>query len=156
MLMNMQVYYVTKKKLKEIEDELENLKRLKKEEFSGSSPSLFEGEDINPDFAFFQDSLEELDLRIEDLENILKNHIIIKAPKEKDKIDLGAKVIFKDDSSSENEFRIVGTLEANPFEGKISNESPIGMALIGRKVGDTVSVGQNNNYRIIKINYEEA
>jgi transcription elongation factor GreA len=154
--MNMQAYYVTKEKLKEIETELENLKKLKKEEFSVDSPSLFEGEDINPDFAFFQDSLEEIDSRIEDLENILKNHIIIKTPKEKDKINLGAKVIFKDNSSLENEFKIVGTLEANPFEGKISNESPIGIALIGKKVGDTVSVGQDNSYRIIKINYEEA
>ncbi|HNP79331.1 MAG TPA: GreA/GreB family elongation factor [Candidatus Pacearchaeota archaeon] len=152
----MHQYYVTKKKLRELEEELENLKKIKREEFQKGSPAVFEGEDVNPDFAFYQDSLEELDMRIEELENVLKNYIIIKAPQEKDKVCLGAKVIFKDGSASENEFKIVGTLEANPFEGKISNESPIGMALLGKRVGDIVSVGNNNSYRIVKINYEEG
>ncbi|GMX58603.1 MAG: transcription elongation factor GreA [Candidatus Microsyncoccus archaeolyticus] len=152
----MHQYYITKKKLRELEEELENLKKIKKEDFSKDSPSVFEGEDINPDFAFYQDGLEELDMRIEELENILKNYIIIKAPQEKDKVNLGARVVFKDNSSLENEFRIVGTLEANPFEGKISNESPIGIALLGKRVGDIISVGRNNSYRIIKINYEES
>jgi len=152
----MQTYYITKKKLKELEEELESLKKQQKEEFLNDSPSVFEGDDINPDFAFYQNSLEEINLRIEDLENILKNYIIIKAPKERDKIYLGANVVFKDNYSLEKEFKIVGTLEANPFDGKISNESPIGMALLGKKVGDVVFVGQNNNYKIIKINYEEV
>lgn len=152
----MHQYYITKKKLREFEEELENLKKIKKEEFSKDSPAVFEGEDVNPDFAFYQDGLEELDMRIEELENILKNYIIIKAPPERDKINLGAKVVFQDNSSLENEFKIVGTLEANPFEGKISNESPIGIALLGKRVGDIISVGRNNSYRIIKINYEES
>jgi len=152
----MHQYYVTKKKLRELEEELENLKKIKREEFQKGSPAVFEGEDVNPDFAFYQDSLEELDMRIEELENVLKNYIIIKAPPEKDKICLGARVVFKDSSASENEFKIVGTLEADPFEGKISNESPIGMALLGKRVGDIVSVGNNNSYRIVKINYEEG
>jgi transcription elongation factor GreA len=152
----MSKYYITKKKLDEFEEELENLRKIKKEEFSAGSPNLFEGEDFNPDFAFYQDSLEELDSRIEEIENILKNYIIIKAPEEKDKVYLGAKVSFKNGSSKEEEFKIVGTLEANPFEGKISNESPVGMAFLGKKVGDTVLVGQNISYRIVKIKYDEA
>lgn len=152
----MHQYYITKKKLRELEEELENLKKIKKEEFLKGSPAVFEGEYVNPDFAFYQDSLEELDKRVEELENILKNYIIIKAPPEKDKVYLGARVVFKDNSSSENEFKIVGTLEANPFEGKISNESPIGIALLGKRVGDIISVGNNNSYRIVKINYEEG
>lgn len=152
----MQTYYITKKKLEEIEKELEVLQRKKREGFLDDSPSVFEGDDINPDFTSYQNKLEEVDLRIEDLENILKNYIIIKTPQEKDKVWLGANVVFKDSSSSENKFKIVGTLEANPFEGKISNESPIGMALIGKKVGDTFFVGQDNGCKIIKINYEEV
>lgn len=152
----MHQYYITKKKLRELEEELENLKKIKKEEFLKGSPAVFEGEYVNPDFAFYQDSLEELDKRVEELENILKNYIIIEAPPEKDKVYLGARVVFKDNSSSENEFKIVGTLEANPFEGKISNESPIGIALLGKRVGDIISVGNNNSYRIVKINYEEG
>ncbi|HOC53885.1 MAG TPA: hypothetical protein PKM85_02745, partial [Candidatus Pacearchaeota archaeon] len=75
----MHQYYVTKKKLRELEEELENLKKIKREEFQKGSPAVFEGEDVNPDFAFYQDSLEELDMRIEELENVLKNYIIIKA-----------------------------------------------------------------------------
>jgi len=48
---------------------------------------------------------------------------------------------LKENLSQEKQFKIVGTLEANPFEGKISNESPVGRAFLGKKVGDTVSVG---------------
>jgi transcription elongation factor GreA len=151
----MSKYYISKKKLKEIEEELENLKKIRKESFSSNSPNIFEGEDINPDFTSYQDDLSNLDFRVEELENILKNYIIIEAPEEKDKVNLGASVIFKNGSSKEEELKIVGTLEANPFEGKISNESPVGMAFLGKKIGDVVLVGENNSYKITNIRYEE-
>jgi len=88
------------------------------------------------------------------LESILKNHALISNPVEKDKVSLGASLVLKENLSQEKQFKIVGTLEANPFEGKISNESPAGRAFLGKEVGDTVSVG-SNLYQIIKINYEE-
>jgi len=98
--------------------------------------------------------MEGLNARLEELESILKNYILIASPLDKSKVSLGASVILKENFSQEKQFKIVGTLEANPFEGKISNESPAGRAFLGKEVGDTVSVG-SNLYQIIKINYEE-
>jgi len=154
-LKNMSIYYLTKKKMEEMEEEYENLKKIKRENFSQDAPSFFEGEDLNPDFAFYEENLEGLNARIEELETVLKNHVIIARPPDKDKVYLGASVLLKENLSKEQRFKIVGTLEANPFEGKISNESPAGQAFLGKRVGDTVSVG-TNLYKILKINYEEG
>jgi transcription elongation factor GreA len=151
----MSIYYLTKKKLEEIEQEYENLKKAKRENFSQAAPSFFEGEDLNPDFAFYEENMEGLNARVEELEAILKNHVIITRPEDKDKVSLGASVVLKENLSKEQQFKIVGTLEANPFEGKISDESPAGRAFLGKRVGDTVSVGANL-YKILKINYEEV
>jgi transcription elongation factor GreA len=118
-----------------------------------------EGSDTNPDFAIYQETLDELNSRMEELENVLKNHQIIAAPpaKDRDKVYLGAKIFLKDNKSKEAQFKLVGTIEANPFEGKISNESPAGMAFLGKKAGDTVQIGPSNiNYKILKIQYEDA
>jgi len=154
-LKNMPIYYLTKQKLEELEQEYDNLKKLKQEKFKEGAPAFFEGEDINPDFTSYEEGLEGLNVRLEELESILKNHALISNPVEKDKVSLGASLVLKENLSQEKQFKIVGTLEANPFEGKISNESPVGRAFLGKKVGDTVSVG-SNLYQIIKINYEES
>ncbi len=153
-LKNMPIYYLTKKKLEELEQEYENLKKLKQEKFKEGAPAFFEGEDINPEFTSYEEGMEGLNARLEELESILKNYILIASPLDKSKVSLGASVILKENFSQEKQFKIVGTLEANPFEGKISNESPAGRAFLGKEVGDTVSVG-SNLYQIIKINYEE-
>ncbi len=151
----MSIYYLTKKKLEEIEQEHENLKKIKREKFSQGAPSFFEGEDLNPDFTFYEENMEGLNARIEELEAILKNHVIITRPEDENRVGLGASVILKENLLKEQQFKIVGTLEANPFEGKISNESPAGRAFLGKRVGDMVSVGANL-YKILKINYEEV
>jgi transcription elongation factor GreA len=118
-----------------------------------------ESNDPNPDFYLFEQNFEDLSSRAEVLENILKNYTIIKTPpkENQDKVQLGARVIFTNGSAQQEEYKIVGTIEANPFEGKISNESPIGMAFLGKKVGDTISLPINKkNYKILKIDYKDA
>ncbi|MFA5368520.1 MAG: GreA/GreB family elongation factor [Candidatus Paceibacterota bacterium] len=153
------IYFITKEKLKEINHECESIKRILQEKTFDGVPNLLEGSDTNPDFAIYQQTLDELNLRIEELENVIKNHKIINIPpaKERDKVQLGAKIFLKDNQAKETELRLVGTIEANPFEGKISNESPAGMAFIGKKAGDTVQIGPSNiNYKILKIQYEDA
>jgi len=109
---------------------------------------------------FKKEDLEILERKTEELENILKNYQIIKfPPKAKQNIvDLGAKVFLEDSSGQKVKFQIVGTLEANPFLEKISNESPVGKALLGCKVGEKVDIDSpvKLEYKILKITYEES
>ena len=85
---------------------------------------------------------EKSEARISELEHILQNLEIIKSPKVNGagaKVQLGSKVKLKSDGKTK-EFQIVGTVEADPLNGKISDESPIGKSLLGKKVGDEVEI----------------
>lgn len=77
--------------------------------------------------------------RIEEIEHILSNAEVIAAPKDDHKVRLGSKVSLKSNGSTKN-FQVVGTVEADPLNGKISDESPIGQALLGKKEGDAVEI----------------
>lgn len=151
-------FYLTREGLEKIKKEYEDLKSLQRNEILESAPSMLEGDALNPDYSFFKENLEELEKRIEELDNILKNYKIIRKPgkSEQDRVSLGAKVVLKNDSSNHEEYKIVGTLEADPFKGLISDESPLGMSFIGKRVGEFVSFNGNNNYKILKIQYEES
>jgi transcription elongation factor GreA len=156
--MDEKVFFVTKSKLQELEKEYKELidsERLKttREE----APKIFESEDINPEFLSFQEDMGFLRSRIDEIKNVLDHHQLIKSPcKEKAHfVDLGAKIKV-DINGQKDEFIIVGTLEANPVLRKISNESPVGRALLGHKVGDEVVVDSpvKTIYKIKNIKYE--
>ena len=156
--MDGKIFYVTKAKLQEIKKEHEELLALENsKELGQETPKIFESEDLNPEFVSFQEDVGFLRSRIDELQNILEHHELIKHPS-KDKanlINLGAKVRI-DVDGQKDEFIIVGTLEANPAMGKISNESPVGKALLGHKIGDEVVVSSpvKTTYKIRNIKYE--
>lgn len=106
--------------------------------------------------AEYQSALAEKDrneARISELENILQNVEIIKKPRGDSKVQLGSVVKLKSDGKAK-EFQVVGTVEADPLNGKISDESPIGQALIGKKVGETVQIitpTDTSTYKIVDI-----
>jgi transcription elongation factor GreA len=156
-LLEKKAFYVTKDKLKDLEAEYEKLVDFERVKTVGQeAPKMLESEDMNPEFVAYQEDMERLRTRIDELKNILDNHVIIKKPpKEKQEIvDIGARVKV-DLDGKHSEFTIVGTLEANPEEGRISNESPVGAALIGRKVGDEITLPHNNlRYKVRNISYE--
>jgi len=149
-------FYLTKQGLERIKEEYKNLKDFKLSKTKGEFPKIWHSEDVNPEYLSFQEDLSFLESRIVELENILKNVELIKTPpREKQNIvNLGAQVIVKVDGQTD-EFTIVGTLEANPSRGKISNESPVGRALLGHRVGDEVIISSSikKNYKIKKIKY---
>jgi transcription elongation factor GreA len=92
--------------------------------------------------------------RIGEIENILQNVEIITKPKGDSKIQLGSQVKLKGNSGKTKEFQIVGTVEADPLSGKISDESPIGQALLGKKEGDSVEIKTPvdiSSYQIVDI-----
>ena len=107
----------------------------------------------NAEYASARSEQERAEGRIVEIEHILKNVDIISAPKAGGKVSLGATVSLKS-GSKEKQFQVVGTVEADPLNGKISDESPIGKALLGKKVGEEVEIvtpAETATYKIIDI-----
>ncbi len=93
----------------------------------------------NAEYSSARQEQERAESRIGEIEHILQNTELITAPKKKDIVELG-NIVVLNGPSGEKTFTIVGSVEADPLEGKISNESPIGQSLMGRKVGEEVEI----------------
>jgi transcription elongation factor GreA len=110
----------------------------------------------NAEYQSARQDQERNDNRIAELEHILANVQVIAAPTTNGNVELGSVVKLKSsDGKTVKEFQVVGTVEADPLEGKISDESPIGQALIGKKVGDTVEIktpAETKVYTVVSIN----
>lgn len=104
----------------------------------------------NAEYQSARQEQERNENRIDEIENILQNSELIKAPRSDGKVVLGSKVSLKNDGKTK-EFQVVGTVEADPLEGKISDESPIGQALLGKKVGDEVEIKTPVDTTVYKI-----
>ena len=130
--------------LKQYEDELQNLKVFRRKEVAQKIKEAREQGDLseNAEYDAAKDEQRDIEARIEELEKILKNaEVVVEDEVDLDKINIGCIVKILDvEYSEELEYKIVGSTEANSLKGKISNESPVGKALIGHKVGDTVEV----------------
>ncbi len=128
--------------LKKYEDELHDLKVVKRKEVAQKIKEAREQGDLseNAEYDAAKDEQRDIEARIEELEKILKNaEVVVEDEVDLDKINIGCKVRIKDlELKEEMTFKIVGSTEANSLKGKISNESPLGKALIGAKEGDTV------------------
>lgn len=130
--------------LKKLEDELHDLKVYKRKEVAGKIKEAREQGDLseNAEYDAAKDEQRDIEARIEELEKLLKNaEVVVEDEIDLDKINVGCKVKVRDLEFDEDmEFSIVGSTEANSLQNKISNESPVGQALIGKKVGDIVDV----------------
>ncbi len=130
--------------LKKYEEELEHLKVVTRKEIGYSIKEARAQGDLseNAEYDAAKDEQRDVEARIEELEKILKNaEVVVEDEVNLDQINIGCKVRIKDmEYKEELEYKIVGSTEANSLKGKISNESPVGKALIGAKKGDTVKV----------------
>ena len=130
--------------LKKYESELEHLKVVKRQEVAQKIKEAREQGDLseNAEYDAAKDEQRDIEARIEELEKILKNAEVVDEDEvDLDKINIGCLIKILDvEFNEELEYKIVGSTEANSLKGKISNESPVGKALMGRKVGDTVEV----------------
>lgn len=130
--------------LKALEDELENLKVVKRKEVAAKIKEAREQGDLseNAEYDAAKDEQRDIELRIEELEKLLKNaEVVVEEEIDVNKINIGCKVKLLDvEYDEEMEFYIVGSTEANSLQNKISNEAPVGRALIGKSVGDVVDV----------------
>lgn len=130
--------------LKQYEDELQNLKVVKRKEVAQKIKEAREQGDLseNAEYDAAKDEQRDIEARIEELEKLLKNaEVVVEDEVDLDKINVGCCVkVYDIDFEEEMEFRIVGSTEANSLQNKISNESPVGKALLGRSAGDVVEV----------------
>lgn len=145
--------------LKQLEDELQELKVVKRQEVAQKIREAREQGDLseNAEYDAAKDEQRDIELRIEELEKILKNaEVVVEDEVDLDRVNIGCRVkVYDCEYDEELEFQLVGSTEANSLQGKISNESPVGQALIGSRAGDLVSVdmpnGASTQYRVIEI-----
>lgn len=152
-------HLLTKQGLKKLQTELEHLKTTAREEVAERLHAAFDdGQDDdfidNAELDAARQEQAFIEGRIIELEDILKNYEIIKGGKS-DTVRVGTTVTVSEEGFDEEEkYTVVGEFEANPVDGKISNESPLGRALMGAKVGDKVQVNAPNgiiDFVVVKI-----
>lgn len=104
----------------------------------------------NAEYQTAREEQDKLETRISEVDHIIKNAQVIKKPKSDGQVRLGSTVKLKSSAGKTQEFQVVGTMEADPLHGKISDESPIGTAVIGKKVGDEVAI-KETKFKIVEI-----
>ena len=147
--------------LRKLEDELHDLKVVKRKEVAGKIKEAREQGDLseNAEYDAAKDEQRDIEARIEEIEKILKNvEVVDEDEVDLDKISVGCRVkVYDIEFDEEMEFSLVGSSEANSLKGKISNESPVGQALLGCKKGDEVTTtgptGRDIKLTVIKIEH---
>lgn len=151
--------FLTQAGFQKLQEELDRLRTTKRMEVAARLHEAMEGGELieNAEYEAAKNEQAFVEGRIQELEILLATAQIIEENgkgKKTDTVQVGAKVTIKEGNFEAETFTIVGAAEANPREGKISNESPIGKAILGHKAGDTVKVetpGGTHNVKIKKI-----
>ena len=143
---------LTKAGYKKLEDELRELINVTREEVKVQLAEARAQGDLseNADYDAARNKQAEVEARIKQIEDILNNsEIIEESAKNKNKVSLGSTVTIRNlDTNKEDSFMIVGTVESDPFNGKISNSCTLGEAIIGKSVGDVVEIKAIKNYKV--------
>ncbi|MBR1865246.1 MAG: transcription elongation factor GreA [Lachnospiraceae bacterium] len=153
---------LTDKGLKKLEDELQELRVVKRKEVAQKIKEAREQGDLseNAEYDAAKDEQKDIEARIEELEAILKNvEVVYTDEVDKEKVNVGCVVTVKEsDNGNVQIFKLVGSTEADVLNNKISNESPVGAALMGSKIGETVTVEAPNGefkFEILDISLDE-
>ncbi len=150
------VHYLTPDGKRKLESELEYLLTVRRAQVAERIRQAKEGGDIMEN-AGYDDAKNEqafIEGRIMTLQTILRDAVVLTQPSESDTVQVGSHVTVCDDEGETSVYYIVGSTEADPVNGRISNESPVGRALLGRRVGDIVTVrtpGGNTRLTILSI-----
>lgn len=144
--------------LQKLENELQDLKVVRRKEVSQKIKEAREQGDLseNAEYDAAKDEQRDIEARIDEIEKILKNaEVVVEEEVDLDKISVGCRVRILDmEFDEELEYKIVGSTEASSLKGKISNESPVGKALLGAKVDEVVTVetqAGNLQYKVLEI-----
>ncbi len=149
---------LTHEGLENLEKELQELKVVRRKDVAAKIKEARGQGDLseNAEYDAAKEEQAEIEARIVTIENMLRNAEVIDSGNVTDTVSIGNTIkLFDSEFEEEIEYTIVGSAEADPFNGKISNESPIGAAIIGHKVGDIVEVDTPDgtiNLKILEIN----
>lgn len=153
--------YLTPKGLERIQEELRYLKEEKRQEISNYMGAAIADGDLRESAAYDEARLlqSENEARIADLEELVHRAVVVDAPDGENAVaGLGASLTLKDSLEGETVvFHLVGTHEADVLDGKISDESPLGRSLLGRKAGDEVQVvlgAREVRYEVLEVRFE--
>ncbi len=139
--MSEKVIYLTPDGKRKLEEELEHLRKVRRPQVADRIRMAKEGGDIMENSAYDEAKNEQgfVEGRIMTLEALLRDAVALTDPQECDSVQLGSRVTVLDGEGESCVFHIVGSTEADPRKGRISNESPVGQALMGRRVGEVVT-----------------
>ena len=148
--------YLTVEGKKKLEEELAYLTKVRRKEIAEDIRLAKEEGDLSENSAYDEAKLAQgfNEGRVQTIEAQLRNAVIINGNGHSDKVDIGSTVTVTEDGREEETYQIVGSAEADPMDGRISNESPIGRALLGAKPGDEVKAetpGGEIMFKVIKI-----
>ncbi len=150
----MKEYRLTKEGLEMLQKELEDLINNKRKEVAERLREAKEfGGDLaeNPEYEHAKNDQAFIEGRIEQINEILQNYVIVENEK-KNVVDLGKTVVVKDlDDKKEKKFKIVSSIESDPEKNKISDESPVGKALLHKKIGDIVKVKTPQKVKTLQV-----
>lgn len=137
-----QAVYLTPKGRKKLEQELEFLRNVKRQEVAKRLHEAMEDGELieNAEYEAAKNEQAFVEGRILELERTLASAQEIRKGRSKDQVRIGSTVVIQEDGSAQETYTIVGAAEANPKEGLISNESPLGRALLDKKAGDEIHV----------------
>ena len=150
---NKKEYFITKQGIEDLKSELDNLKQVVRPDVINAIKEARAQGDLseNAEYHAAREKQGQIEARIKELEYLIENATIIEEG-DKSKVNIGSTVTIKYvDDDEEEEYTIVGSTEADPYENKISNESPIAKAIIGKKVKDVVSVESPNGSYDVEI-----
>ncbi len=151
-------HILTSKGMQALEDELQDLKVVKRKEIAQKIKEAREQGDLseNAEYDAAKDEQRAIEAKIEELEKIIRNaEVIDESAFDKDTVSIGSTVRFYDEEFEEElEYCIVGSTESDIMKGLISNESPLGKALVGAKIGQEIEVESAegvSRYRVLEI-----
>jgi len=139
----MAISFLTREGFEKLQEELDILRTQRRQEIAERLHEAMEGGELieNAEYEAAKNEQAFVEGRIKELEVLLATARVVDEAQDADSVQVGATVVIREEGSKTDEtYNIVGAAEADPSEGKISNESPLGRALIGKKVGDKVQV----------------
>lgn len=148
--------YLTPEGLEKLKEELEYLRTVRRPEVAAQIKSAKEDGDLSENAGYDEAKNMQafVEGRVMTLEAMLRDAVLINNTRTSDTVRLGSQIRVQEEGESPEEFMIVGAAEADPVGGRISNESPLGRALMGGRVGDTVKVqtpGGAASFRILSV-----
>jgi transcription elongation factor GreA len=151
--------FLTRQGYQKLQEELEQLRTVKRAQVAQRLHEAVEGSgdlgvDLDAEYEAAKNEQAFVEGRIQELEILLANAHVIEETTKKDVVQVGARVTIKENGTEEESYTIVGPAEANPREGRISNESPLGRALMDHRPGDIVSVdapGGSFTVQVVKV-----